>query len=517
MYDIKQRGPNCTLEGPCYKTLPDGRKVQFKARLVILGYQMIEGKHYHADQTYAPTPQTASVRLSIALAFQKEWDTIGADVSQAFVQAKMPVDQQFPIKLPKSAESAGFSAENLYLLVRSLYGCVQASHLWYKEIRGTLENNGYTCIICDQGVYARYDKDGNLTCLLILHVDDFYISGPDQLINGLMKQLKKTYTISGAPTDWFLKIQINKSEDGKLLSMAQPMYAEDIVKAMGLDVVNSNSARTPIDAALSKGEEIPLTEEEEEFMADKYEQYGHVVGMLGALALTTRPDLAYAVGQVRQYTAFPRRHHYQALKRIVRYVKGTIHYGIVFSKDASSKITGYVDADHATNKDDRTSISGTVFLFMGAAIVYRSKKQKGSIMGELRDGEKEEDRKKKVTADAARSTAESELRALDLGTRDALWLRKMAEAFRMPDGETAIPIYEDNQSCYYIAKNNKWTSATKHVANMYFAVRDDIVDERIDLRPVDTKDNLADMFTKALRPVCFERFRLAIGVRDASV
>ena len=149
----------------------------------------------------------------------------------------------------------------------------------------------------------------------------------------------------------------------------------------------------------------------------------------------------------------------------------------------------------------------------------RSKKQKGSILGESRDGEleKEEDRKKKVTADAARSTAESELRALDLGTRDALWLRKMAEALRMPDGDTAIPIYEDNQSCYYIAKNNKWTSATKHVANMYFAVRDDIVDERIDLRPVDSKDNLADMFTKALKPVCFERFRLAIGVRDASV
>ena len=74
-----------------------------------------------------------------------------------------------------------------------------------------------------------------------------------------------------------------------------------------------------------------------------------------------------------------------------------------------------------------------------------------------------------------------------------------------------------NHVIYFFAKNNKWTSATKHVANMYFAVRDDIVDERIDLRPVDTKDNLADMFTKALRPVCFEKFRLAIGVRDASV
>jgi hypothetical protein len=84
-----------------------------------------------------------------------------------------------------------------------------------------------------------------------------------------------------------------------------------------------------MDTPLSRGDHIPLTEEEEEFMADKYEQYGHVVGMLGALMLSTRPDLAYCVGQVRQYTAFPRRHYYQALKRIVRYFKGTTSYGLV--------------------------------------------------------------------------------------------------------------------------------------------------------------------------------------------
>jgi hypothetical protein len=122
-----------------------------------------------------------------------------------------------------------------------------------------------------------------------------------------------------------------------------------------------------------------------------------------------------------------------------------------------------------------------------------------------------------VTADAARSTAESELRALDLGSRDALWIRKLAKAFRMPEGDLPVPIYEDNQACFYIAKNNKWTSATKHVANMYFAVRDDIIDERIDLLPVDSKDNLADIFTKPLKQKNFEKFRSAIGVRDASV
>ena len=272
-----------------------------------------------------------------------------------------------------------------------------------------------------------------------------------------------------------------------------------------------------MDTPLSRGDNIPLTEEEEEFMADKYEQFGHVVGMLGALMLSTRPDIAYCVGQVRQYTAFPRRHHYMALKRIVRYVKGTINFGLVFSKDAAPGIVGYVDADHAANVDDRSSVSGTTFLYMGAAFASRSKKQRGRISGRPREGETEEDRQKKETADAARSSAESELRALDLGCRDGLWILKLAKAFRMPEGDVPMPVYEDNQACYYIAKSSKWTSATKHVATMYFAVRDDILDQRIDLRPVDSKDNLADLFTKPLRQKNFEKFRLAIGVRDASV
>jgi hypothetical protein len=87
----------------------------------------------------------------------------------------------------------------------------------------------------------------------------------------------------------------------------------------------------------------------------------------------------------------------------------------------------------------------------------------------------------------------------------------------MPEGDLPLPLYEDNQACYYMAKNGKWTNATKHVATMYFAVRDDIIDERIDLLPVDSRDNLAGIFTKPLTQKNFERFREAIGVRDASV
>jgi hypothetical protein len=125
---------------------------------------------------------------------------------------------------------------------------------------------------------------------------DCYVAGPDDLTEGVMKRLRKAYTITEAPGDWFLKIQFRESEDGRRMSMSQPMYATDIVKAMGLDTEISNSSRIPMDTPLSRGDHIPLTEDEEDFMADKHEQFGHVVGMLGALMLSTRPDLAYCVG-----------------------------------------------------------------------------------------------------------------------------------------------------------------------------------------------------------------------------
>jgi hypothetical protein len=512
VYDIKVRSPTCELSGPCFKTLSDGKKVRYKARLVVLGYQQQEGVHYNFDQTYAPTPQIGSLRLIASYAHHRGWTTKQADVKQAFVQADLPEEHQMCVKLPKSS---GMQADWLFLLLKSLYGLVQAAHLFHRNIKTRLEEHGFACVDADLGVYVRYNDKDELQCVLCLHVDDCYIAGPDELVEGVLAKLRSAYTITESPADYFLKIQIRYSDDRRFMSMSQPMYIRDILKAMKME--DCNSTRVPMDSLLRKGNDILLTREEEDFMADKYEQYGHVVGMLGALMLATRPDLAFCVGQVRQYTAFPRRHHFVALQRIVKYLKGTANYGLVFDKNASSSISGYVDADFAANIDTRASISGRVFLFLGAAFVFGSTKQRGKIVGRLREGEKEEKRDNRVAADAARSTEESELRALDLGCRDALWIRKLAKALRLPEGESAIPLYEDNQACYYVAKNNKWTSATKHLATMYFACRDDIIDGRVDLLPIDSKDNLADMFTKPLRQVVFERFRLQIGVRDASV
>ena len=119
---------------------------------------------------------------------------------------------------------------------------------------------------------------------------------------------------------------------------------------------------------------------------------------------------------------------------------------------------------------------------------------------------------------AARSTAEAELIALDQAVREALWLRKMCKGLDIgvsPDGKApTIIVYEDNEACLNIANahGSQWSQETKHVQVKHFAVREDVRDKRVEIRRVDTSENIADMFTKALGRVKFQKFRKMMGV-----
>ena len=432
------------------------------------------------------------------------------DAKQAFMQAGLTPEEQLLLVPPKN--SAGVNGDYFFLLLRSLYGLVQAAAKWNELIRSVLEKHGFVCVDCDNGIYVRYDENDELICALALHVDDCLITAKEQVLESVSTKLKQDIEMREEPGNWFLKIQISRGD--RFMTLSQPLYAAEIVKEMGME--GCNTVDTPMETILTKGEDIPITQEEEEFMADKYEQYSHVVGMLGHLMQATRPDLAFSVAQLRQYVSCPRRHHYAALKRVVRYVNGTLTWGLVFDKTLPTTIIGCVDSDFANDVDSRRSWSGYAFLSMGAAVAFKSKKQRVTIQGTLRKGETDKDRTKRKTSDVSRSTQEAEIRALDLADRKALWLRKLSKALRMEEVDKPLVIKEDNQACYYIMKRSTWSAATKHVATMYFAIRDDIVDDRVDIIPVDSKDNWADIFTKPLRRVLFQKFRSALGVRDCS-
>jgi hypothetical protein len=486
VFDLKLRQPSCDLTGPTYRTLPDGRKVRYKCRLVAKGFSQKEGVDFNPDETYAPTPQMESIRLILAQTLGLGWNLRQLDVTAAFLVASLPAEEQMLMHLPNGA--------GLVKLLKSLYGLRQSAHHWSQEINGTLLKHGFTCVDADRGVYVLYDDEGKLQCCMALHVDDLMISATDDILEEVVADLKSKYDMREENADWFLKIRITRSKDTRSLAISQPEYAASIVKMAGLDPDVSKPASIPMDVPLSKGTDIPLTEEEESEMEGIYETYGTVVGMLGYLSNATRPDLSYSVNQCRAYTSNPRRHHWVALKRIIRYLKGTLNYGLVYSMiHGQDQLTAYSDADWASDADDRKSVTGNVFIYMGAAIGWKSVKQ---------------------TA-VARSTAESELAALDVTARDALWYRKMTEALRLNTSKT-VTIFEDNAAASAIANGSKWSSKTKHVATRFFAIRDDVAEKRIAVLPVDTKDNIADFFTKPLARVKFEKFRGLMGVMDVS-
>ena len=152
------------------------------------------------------------------------------------------------------------------------------------------------------------------------------------------------------------------------------------------------------------------------------QMYQALVSLL-YLSTKTRPDIAYAVGSVARFCARPTQQHWVAMKRILRYLKGTSNYGLSYKGDIGGEITGYSDADWAGDITDRKSTSGYVFMQAGAAISWKSRKQ----------------------SCVALSTAEAEYIALSAAVQEALWLQQLTSDLFNTHAK-AMTIFEDNQS-----------------------------------------------------------------------
>ena len=489
VFDIKLLDNDDETVGPTYTTNKKGQKVRYKARKVAKGFTQRQGDF---GETYAPTPQVASVRMAIALSLLLGWQALQMDVKSAFLQADLPEQERVWLLPPKEDK---LNAEYIFFLMKSLYGLRQAAFRWNEDINKTLREEDFEALDADTCIYTHRDANGTILCILVLHVDDMLVIAPDGTREDISARLQGKYTMTESPARWFLKMNIAYASDMRSVTLSAPAYADAIVEAaerMGLSE-KEQPVSTPASGLLGSGSKEHMSEEEKAFMQSV--DYGELVGMLAHYSIMTRPDLAQAVGQLQRFCRDPRKRHWYAALRVVKYIKGTKNYGLCYTKDGLEKVIGYADSDWASDEEDRKSTTGWVFIYMGAAICWKSKKQPGR---------------------AARSTAEAELIALDQAVREALWLRKMCKGLDIgvsPDGKApTIIVYEDNEACLNIANGSQWSQETKHVQVKHFAVREDVRDKRVEIRRVDTSENIADMFTKALGRVKFQKFRKMMGV-----
>ena len=225
-------------------------------------------------------------------------------------------------------------------------------------------------------------------------------------------------------------------------------------------------------------------------------QYQQAIGCLTYAATTTRPDIAAAVGILSQFMSTPSLDHWMGVKRILRYIKGSLHYGLRFYADDNSKdgLIGYTDADWAGDLDTRRSTSGYAFFLGNSVISWLSKRQ--------------------ITV--AKSSTEAEYVALSCATQEAIWLRRLLDDIHFGD-ESPTVIYEDNQGAIELSKNPRHHNRVKHIDIAFHFARERVASGEINVEYCPTEQMIADIMTKPLPRDKFENFRLLLGVTDTRV
>ncbi|KAJ7528383.1 hypothetical protein O6H91_15G001300 [Diphasiastrum complanatum] len=278
-----------------------------------------------------------------------------------------------------------------------------------------------------------------------------------------------------------LGIEVWQKEE--VVFLTQSKYARDLLYKFNMQ--DCKTLSTPMDVNMK------LTAYDESKKVDSY-LYKQLVGSL--IYLThTRPDISYVVGVVSQFMQNPSQAHWKSAKRILRYIQGTLNFGLKYEQPEVPMLVGYTDADWASNIDDRRYTSGHTFSYGTTTVSWSSKRQ----------------------PTVALSSTKTEYRALNNATQEAVWLRRLLVDLGQSQVD-ATTISCDNQSCIHLAKNLILHAQTKHIEIHYHFVREKILDETFDLVFCKSEDQMADIFTKSLGKCKFKKFLTLLGIEECN-
>jgi hypothetical protein len=339
---------------------------RFKARLVAKGYSQRHGIDY--DEVFSPVVRHTSIRAVLALVADQDLELEQLDVKTAFLHGNL--EEEIFMEQPEGFKQLG--TENLVCrLKKSLYGLKQSPRQWYKRFDSYMIQIGYTRCEYDCCVYVRILEDGSYIFLL-LYVDDMLIAAKSMCeVNRLKSLLHKEFEMKdlGAAKK-ILGMEIRRDRGARKLWLSQKNYIMKVLEKFSM--LDAKTVSTPLANHFRlSGSQCPKNEEEIENMSKV--PYASAVGCLMYAMVCTRPDLAHAVSTVSRYMANPGREHWNAVKWIFRYLKGTAEHGILFSRQPrTNSVVGYVDVDYAGEVDDRRSTTGYVFTLSGGLICWKS-------------------------------------------------------------------------------------------------------------------------------------------------
>ncbi len=391
-------------------------------------------------------------------------------------------------------------------IIKNLYGLKQASRVWHKTIDPFLKSIGFVSITADPCIYFKWD--GDKLSLISLYVDDLAIASDSsaeiaKIRSHLMGKFKIT---DDGELEYILGMKIHRDRPNKQLFVSSNQKVQDILTDFNMAMCLPTA--TPMDHVAISASDCP-TLNSPEWNEMQSIPYRECVGRLTHLMRTTRPDIAFSVSVVNRYLHNPGHKHWNAVKRILRYLNGTKDFELKIAPlDFSSKVSvcnrssnsstlglsGNTDADWGGHPDTAKSTSGYAF-FLGYGLISWASK---------------------VQPHTATSSTHAEYIAAYHATSECLWSRTFLGELGLLNTSLPTTLYCDNAAAINIANYHMCTPRSKHFNTKLHSVREKIENGELSLSFCPGKDNVADIFTKPLPKVKFLKFRSELGLQDSS-
>jgi Reverse transcriptase (RNA-dependent DNA polymerase)/Pol polyprotein, beta-barrel domain len=453
------------------------------SRVVANGSAQQQGVDY--TDTYAPVARMESVRAVLHVGATLDWEIHRVDIESALLHGELT--HEVYMEQPEGCKEKG-KQDWVCQLKKTLHGLVQAPRMWNHRLNKLLvKEKGYTRVSVDDCAYVRTTKEG--TSIVVVHVDSLCVAASSMAeMTKLKSDLRSIFDlVDHGEVQEYLGITIERDRVNRTVSLSQTAYIEEITKRLKL--LHAHPVYTPLDSHVTLSQDMcPQTVKEKE--KTKGVPYRTAIGSVMYAALCTRPDVAFAVSHLSQFNANPGQAHWTQAQQVIKYLYTTRHTSLVLGGKNKICLSGWVDCDWGSNRNDRRSASSYLFTLGGGVISWSSKKQKTLLT----------------------STTEAECMANSRVTAEALWLRNLLTLLGF-EQRSATNIACDKYSAVALTQGPSFHGRTRHIHVQHHFVRECIQFNEISFSHIMAQENPADVLTRPLPRPAFSDLVQQMGLQ----